>query len=142
MLWGVDVTPSLDGKPYADLARLLRGLRDRAGLSQAALSQRTPPKPDGKGHVVGVSHIGQIETGDRGARPPTINHLARALGLSEAERQQLLEAAGYADEPPDETVERLGRLEVEVAQLRASQTAVIETVRRLRQALPAAGPGE
>ncbi len=74
---------------------LLRRFRLRAGMTQEGLAERAE---------LGVRTVRGLETGERGdPRMGTVEALANALGLTEAERVELLSAAGGpapADEPP------------------------------------------
>jgi transcriptional regulator with XRE-family HTH domain len=69
-------------------ARLLRDCRERAGLSQNALAGRIRRNP---------SYINRLESGERG-RPTerVVLAIARGLGLSPADTDTLLLAAGFA----------------------------------------------
>src|SRR2546421_641724 len=83
-----------DGPGDQTFAALLRSLRRRAGLSQAALARRAELNP---------RSIKYLEGGARQPYPDTLRRLAVALGLSEAERRQLIAAAepgGVRQAPP------------------------------------------
>lgn len=70
---------------------LVRDLRIRAGISQAALA-----------HLCGISpgYVGLIETGERGERPSLdiVKRFASALRASIEETELLLRAAGHLGE--------------------------------------------
>src|ERR687897_2468009 len=72
-------------------AELLRGYREAAGLSQEELAERA-------GLTAGA--VGALERGERRhPYPHTIRALAAALGLSEAERAVLAQAASRRGAP-------------------------------------------
>ncbi len=77
---------------------LLRQQRTRAELTQEGLAERS---------ALGVRTIRGLETGERGdPRVGTVRRLADALGLEEAERVELLAAAGHARPEPQAEVTR------------------------------------
>ncbi|MFD5829422.1 helix-turn-helix domain-containing protein [Lentzea sp. NPDC060358] len=80
----------------SELGPLLRGWRQRAGLSQEALAHRA---------AVGIRTVRGLETGERtDPRMATVRALADALELSAAERAELVAAAGGAGPPAAEPV--------------------------------------
>jgi transcriptional regulator with XRE-family HTH domain len=82
--------------PAAPFHDLLRGFRQRAGLSQSALARRAN---------LDASYLNRLESGVRGA--PTamvVTALAAALGLASAEADRLLGSAGH----PPAGLRRLG----------------------------------
>jgi len=78
----------VSGTSQPDLATLIRLARQRTGLSQEALANRSG---------VAVRTISDLERG-RIRRPhaATVEHLARALGLTEEQRRELAEATTAA----------------------------------------------
>lgn len=77
------------------LGALLRGYRFAAGLTQRALSERSG---------VSVRTLGYLEQGQiRQPHADSVQRLAAALGLSEAARTRLLEAAGPSAAPSPRT---------------------------------------
>ncbi|HZU06415.1 MAG TPA: helix-turn-helix transcriptional regulator [Chloroflexota bacterium] len=70
-----------------EFAALLRRWRERAGLSQNALARRMGVNP---------AYVNRLEHGGRGAsNRALVEAAAAALGLSPAERDALLAAAGH-----------------------------------------------
>src|SRR3954470_8919248 len=70
-----------------EVGPLLRGWRERAGLSQNALARRMAVNP---------AYVNRLEHGGRGAHNrDLLESAADALGLSAAERDQLLAAGGH-----------------------------------------------
>lgn len=68
-------------------AELLRSFRQKSGLSQRALAREIGLNP---------TLVNRSEAGDRPASDTTeISSIARALGLTAAERDELLASAGY-----------------------------------------------
>src|SRR5215218_616048 len=66
---------------------LLRGWRERAGLSQNALARRMGVNP---------AYVNRLEHGGRGAHNrELVESVATALDLSRAERDRLLTVAGH-----------------------------------------------
>lgn len=126
-----------------DFGTRLRGLRERAGLSQNALARASGLNP---------ASINRLESGERspGSRE-IVEQIAGALGLPPGDRDQLLGSAGhlpdaYARVPPTDATllavagvlgdERLGEAE------RAEYRAVIEAVSRRWRGEPGAGGAE
>ncbi len=71
----------------AEFSDLFRRWRERAGLSQNALARRMGVNP---------AYVNRLEHGGRGAsNRALVEAAARALGLSPAERDELLAAAGH-----------------------------------------------
>lgn len=65
---------------------VLRGLRERAGLSQSALARQAGLDP---------SFVNRLESGQRGADRGVVDALARGMGLDAAATDRLLAAGGY-----------------------------------------------
>ncbi|MFI5709891.1 NB-ARC domain-containing protein [Kribbella sp. NPDC051620] len=90
----------------AEFASVLRGFRRAAALTQETLAEKAG---------VSVEAIKTLEAGRRRyPRPATVEALAAALGLSEAEVEQLTEAAARpkargANQLPDDLVDFVGR---------------------------------
>jgi len=79
-----------------EVGPLLRGWRERAGLSQNALARRMAVNP---------AYVNRLEHGGRGAHNrDLLESAADALGLNPAERDQLLAAGGHWPS----AIERLG----------------------------------
>lgn len=80
--------PRTDERELSAFGAYMRDLRLSRGFSQAAVAR-----------VGGLSsgHVGGIETGERGARPSRdmVLRIAKGLRASDAERDRLLELAGY-----------------------------------------------
>ena len=92
----------------ATFAQLLRGYRERAGLSQRELARRTEINP---------AIISRFESGDRGpSGPDQVLAIVRALRLDRARADLLLAAAGFWPEailslgPQDETLLAVARV--------------------------------
>ena len=86
--------------PAASSAReLLRFARERAGLTQRELGERA-----------GVSQelVYGLESGRRQMVEPTLRRLAHAMTLNAADRNAMLEAAGFAPEPSEQHAYILG----------------------------------
>lgn len=84
------------------LAARLKAFRQRLGVSQYELADRT--RPGDRAHskpMVSASTIGMIEMGRRGATLPKIDALAIALELDDDEHQELRDAAGHGDTGSD-----------------------------------------
>lgn len=80
----------------AEVGQLLRQLREQRGLSQNALARRMNVNP---------AYVNRLEHGGRGAgNRGLLESAAEALGLSSAERDALLGAAGHWPSP----VQQLG----------------------------------
>src|ERR687883_571579 len=70
-----------------EFGALLRGWRERAGLSQNALARRMGVNP---------AYVNRLEHGGRGAQKrDLLESVASALALAAAERDRLLAAAGH-----------------------------------------------
>lgn len=81
-----------------ELARLLKQFRQRVGVSQDDLADRTRPGDITTRRLASASTIGMIEKGKRGASPAMVDALAVALELGEDEHALLRRAAGHDDE--------------------------------------------
>lgn len=96
-----------DGAEAASFGAVLRGFRERAGLSQSALARRAGLDP---------SFVNRLESGQRGADRGVVEALARALGLDAAEQDQLLAAGGHLPillarlGPQDPTLQLVARI--------------------------------
>lgn len=81
-----------------DLARALRHLRERAGLSARGLSDRVAER----GGSVSAVYYRQIEAGRRFPSPPARTAILEALDSSDVELANLLrERPWVVQEPPD-----------------------------------------
>lgn len=107
-----------------DFGERLRQLREEKGLSMRQLAKRS-------GVDVGV--ISRVERGQY--KPPkitTIERLGRALDLSEAEEEELLQLSGRVGLSPTETEEQVAREETE-QEVRERLAALEERVRQLEE---------
>jgi transcriptional regulator with XRE-family HTH domain len=113
-----------------DFGERLRQLREEKGLSMRQLAERS-------GVDVGV--VSRVERGQY--KPPkigTIEKLARALDLSEAEKEELLRLSGRLE--PESTGTELSVARVEADQeVRERLAAVEERVRHLEERLDEMG---
>lgn len=101
----------------------VRKYRDRLGLSQKKLSERT------EGRVT-PSHIARIETGELGATPEKLLYLSEALELTEDEQFMLAMAAGHpAREAMPTTAARLDAIERAVHEIRTDLREALTLLR-------------
>jgi transcriptional regulator with XRE-family HTH domain len=70
---------------------LLTAYRRRAGLSQSKLAERAD---------LDTSYVSRLSTGDRVPSRETVEALATALDLTDAETNQLRQAAGFLPSDP------------------------------------------
>ncbi len=77
-----------DQEPSSSYAVLVRQIRLMKGLSQEEVARRAG---------LGRSHLGMLESGKRGFHPArdTVLQVAKGLDATSAEREALLEAAGF-----------------------------------------------
>lgn len=102
------------------LSEIVKRLRSKAGLSQAALAERL-------GRSAGA--VGHWESGTRGMDPETVDAFAEGLELNATERRRLAQAAArYRRENALSIPARLDAVEVGLGELRG---LVAEIQRRL-----------
>lgn len=128
-----------------DLSRMLIRLRKSRGVSQAQLARMASAATPGK--TISDGFIGRIEAGERGASLETLDVLATALHLSNAELVALYEAAGidfgdggsadriFADPAREITPGLEGFPTTTEARLQALESAVANQSRKLDEIL-------
>lgn len=101
------MTDGHNASEVVNFGMVLRGFRERAGLSQSALARRAGLDP---------SFVNRLESGQRGADRAVAEGLARALDLNPTEMDQLLAAGGHLPlllarlGPQDPTLQLVARI--------------------------------